>query len=219
MKQLWIFLVGSAFLLLAGCGTPSTEIPLTDGMLYENPDGAEYSVHYFGEFIVEGIDPEIAFLPTIAEETLVVKKITEMYTEYFLFSAGLWKEYLSANEDTLPGNVVFFDGYIVPDNWVENRYSQVVSVNALNKVRNADKETIDQLLANYASCETDTDCTTYYGACPFGCDQGVNVKFLNIAQQMIENYRKNQSEQCEYGCMEIKGVSCQNSVCVVEVDR
>ena len=140
------------------------------------------------------------------------------HTEIILFPAGTRENYLDITTDALPENVLFFEGKVEPLS-DENRYYQVSSITTLHKIRNADKSEIDQLLAKYAYCETDTDCTTYYGACPFGCGQGVNVKFLDISQKIIENYRNNQSEQCEYGCVATTGVKCENTTCIATTEE
>ena len=74
---------------------------------------------------------------------------------------------------------------------------------------------IEYLLEEYAYCEVDEDCTSFYADCPFGCGRGINVAFLETAQTLIKDFRTNSALACEYGCIEIQGVSCKNNKCVV----
>ena len=81
---------------------------------------------------------------------------------------------------------------------------------------------INWLLEEYAYCEADEDCTRFYATCPFGCGKGINVAFLDTAQATINTFRQHQLEtngvMCEYWCVEVQGVSCQDHKCVIQAE-
>ena len=220
MKRFWLLLIGCSLILLTGCWTTPEEVPMTERMLYRDLDGANYSIPYSGELTIDGIGPEMGFLPDASEGTLIASQLFEDHADHLLFPVELWETYLKIPSDALPENIIFFEGEVeVFDTRAENNYYHVVTIDTLYKVKDADKDAIDQLLTKYAYCETDIDCTTYYASCPFGCWQGVNVKYLDISQKIIKNYRSNQEMQCEYGCVATTGVKCENYICVAQSER
>jgi hypothetical protein len=101
-----------------------------------------------------------------------------------------------------------------------NRYYQAQIIEQLEKVKDASQEEIEELIRGYGYCEADSDCVGFYGDCPFGCGKAVNAKFLGISQQLIAYYRETQAAlgnpQCVYSCVEMEGVKCENSQCVVQ---
>ena len=82
------------------------------------------------------------------------------------------------------------------------------------------QEETEQLLNQYAYCEKDEECTSFYAKCPFGCGRGINMQFLDTAQNLIKNFRQHQLEingiMCEYDCIEVQKVSCINNTCTVD---
>lgn len=76
------------------------------------------------------------------------------------------------------------------------------------------------MIDGYNYCESDSDCGAFYGDCPFDCHQVVNVKFLDISQQLIENYIERRlaagAAQCMYGCVDIGTAKCEDYKCVLE---
>ena len=84
------------------------------------------------------------------------------------------------------------------------------------------EEEINQLLEQYAYCEIDEDCTSFYAECPFGCGRGINKQYLDVAQTLINNFKQHQLENdgmvCIYWCVEIQGVTCQNYKCIVHTE-
>jgi len=68
--------------------------------------------------------------------------------------------------------------------------------------------------ANY--CQVVEDCQMVaVSKCPFGCYVYVNQQEASRIEQMLNEYRSN----CEYGCLEMKGVECRNTICQVISDE
>lgn len=84
------------------------------------------------------------------------------------------------------------------------------------------EEEINQFIEENAYCEVDEDCTRFYAKCPFGCGRGINVWRVDSAQILIDEFIQHQIETngiiCEYGCVEVLGVSCQNHKCSVHTE-
>lgn len=206
-----ILMVGflSSIILLAGCGN-NTDTP-RDGQGLPNNATA-----YSGELVVAGIGPEVSFEATVDSDVLVLKQTFEDHTDHLFLSRPFWDNYLDMMEDALPGNVVNFDGFVVAlDAAAGNHYYEVVATDTLEKIRNATKEEVEAIIESYGFCESDEDCATTYGKCPLGCWITVNTKFLDITNQIVDNFWNTQENQCMYKCMEIWPVSCENFRCVI----
>lgn len=85
-----------------------------------------------------------------------------------------------------------------------SHYYRVLTIDNWQKVKEPEKAEIQEILASYNFCEADSDCVSFYGECPFGCFQAVNVKFLDISQQVMKNYLERKTAegepQCNYNC-------------------
>jgi hypothetical protein len=115
---------------------------------------------------------------------------------------------------TLPWNIVYFDGIIYPLEWAAgNHYYQVVEVYSLEKIWNPTKEKVQEIVDSYRYCEQDSDCSWFYGDCPFGCHQAVNTKYLNITQNVMKNWYNAWEPKCVYDCVAIEWAKCENYKC------
>jgi|SRR5690606_1274831 len=64
--------------------------------------------------------------------------------------------------------------------------------------------------ANY--CEVVSDCQQVaVSKCPFGCYIYVNKDEGGRIEELLSGFQSN----CEYGCIEMKGVDCVNNTCEV----
>lgn len=139
----------------------------------------------------------------------------------------------SSYADFQTGELFIFSGTVkYLDAGAGNRWYEGISVDEIVRVRsqpafdswnsNPTKEEIESRLETMNYCETQDDCATFYASCPFGCGKAVNKAELNDAQQLIENYRSQQAKlgnpQCEYKCVEIKGVKCEANKCIVLIE-
>ena|SRR3989338_5127630 len=61
--------------------------------------------------------------------------------------------------------------------------------------------------ANY--CETNEDCVSAGGQCPFGCYIYVNKNEVSRIKNLISSYKSN----CIYDCMYCPTVECKNNKC------
>lgn len=179
------------------------------------PTNPEDVIPYAGELVVAGIGPVTSFEESVGEDVLVLRQNFEDHTDHVFLNKTFWDSYLDSNEDVLPGNIVSFEGDVIAlDAAAGNHYYEVVSIQNLTKTRNATKEEVETILKSYNYCEQDSDCATTYGKCPLECWIAVNTKFLDVSHQIIDQYRNTQENQCEYKCMEMSPVTCENSVCV-----
>lgn len=163
------------------------------------PPISQEPIFYTGELSVDGIGPHSSFKESVDEEVLVLRQNFTDHTDYLFFNKPLWEKYLNTNEDALPGNIISFEGEIIAlDATAGNHYYEVVSTHKLTKSRNATQEEIENILKNYNFCEQDSDCATTYGKCPLGCWIAVNNTFLDVTNQIIDNFWNNQDTQCVY---------------------
>jgi hypothetical protein len=176
---------------------------------------AAFSWHQ-GEFIVAGIWPDISFESVVGPDVLVLHQQFEDHSDHLFIDKALWEPYGNATT-FLPGDRVSFSGssqWVWLEGAAGNHYYKVVSFDTLEKVWIPTTGEIDQLLKSYTYCEQDSDCTTFYADCPFGCGKGINLKFVDIAQEIIQQYRNQQAEPCVYRCANITGVHCENYTCI-----
>ncbi len=182
------------------------------------------TTHLEGAFIVQGIQWQTTFQSDdITWDTLILTQNESDHSNHLYLSPDIRASF-SSNE-LLPGNTFYFNGEVInidagAGNFYYKNTQDGDKIQEFQKIKNADKKQIEEFLVEYNYCEKDEDCTSFYAACPFGCWKGIATKYLSTAQSLIENYRETQAstngELCEYGCMEIKGVSCNKYQCEVK---
>lgn len=208
MKKLFLLPLLSLFFLTA-CTLPSnntTEPIPTEGIAYAE------------QLTVAWIWPDISFEPTVASDTLVLKKSFEDHSDHVFIDRQSRSNYLDIQEDLIPGNIVKFVGTVKAlDAAAGNHYYQVTSIDDLIKVWIPTQEKVEELITQYSYCETDADCIGIYGQCPLSCQIAINKKYQEITERIITNFWNAQDPQCTYKCAEIKKVSCnKKSMCEVE---
>lgn len=173
---------------------------------------------YSGDLTVAGVWPKVSFEQTVADDTLVLKKTFDDYSDHIFFPRQTRSNYLDIQEDAIPGNTVRFAGKVKAlDAAAGNHYYEVVSINELKKIATPTEDEVVALIARYGYCEKDTDCVGVYGKCPLPCQIAVNTNFSGVVDGIITNFRDAQTPQCTYKCMEIKKVVCNTkSMCEVQ---
>jgi len=58
-------------------------------------------------------------------------------------------------------------------------------------------------------CDTDEDCVSIYGQCPFGCYIAVNQNEADRIYQVVHDYPSN----CAYACLPSGGARCVENQC------
>jgi hypothetical protein len=176
----------------------------------------EGSFAYSETLEVSWVGPEVSSESWIPDNTLALRytNLEESYTDHLFIDASLWENFNNGDDLTLPWNKVLFDGIIYSLEWAAgNHYYQVASINKLEKVDNPTKERVEKIIDSFSYCEADNECSSFYWECPFGCQQAVNTKYLDIAQKVMKNWYDNNEPKCVYDCVAIKWVKCENYKC------
>lgn len=164
--------------------------------------------------IVKWVWPIISGEAWIWEEVLALNKTFEAHSDHIFIEKALWESFLTEWDITLPWTKVKFKWKIVGiDAGAWNHYYNATVVDQLTKTADATRSEIDTLLQNYAFCEVDADCDSFYWECPFGCHQYMNKKYSDIAKQVMKNFINNNPPICTYKCIELPIVKCENYQC------
>ncbi|GHW02701.1 hypothetical protein AGMMS50249_4870 [candidate division SR1 bacterium] len=173
-----------------------------------------------GDFTVDGIQGQTLFNPGVSPDILVMTR-RDMSRIDHLFIHYSTRENFS-DEDLLPGTTFFFNGAVQSidagaGSFYYIDYGDGIGIDTFEKTKEAEKSDINQLLNSYEVCETDSDCIVFHGKCPFDSPRGINSKFSEVAQNLINHYLSWQTEPSELICndksINIKNVKCNNYAC------
>ena len=176
---------------------------------------------YEWELIIAWVGPEISFEPTVEEWTLVLKWSFEDHSDHIFLGEWIWEEYFQDESDYLPWNSVKFKWVVEFIDWAAgNHYYNVKSINKLELVKYADADEIKEIFEGYNYCELNSDCWYFMWECPLGCYISLNVKYIDIASNMVSNFVNHLwDERCVYGCLYMDKAVCNNYKCeMVEAD-
>ena len=170
---------------------------------------------YKWELTIAGVWPEISFEPTVAEWTLVLKWYFEDHADHIFLNKWMREEYLKEESDYLPWNKVKFEWIVQFLDWAAgNHYYEVESIDKLEVVDYSNEEEVKDLLDSYNYCESNSDCGYFLWECPFWCYIPINVRHIDIASSIINNYFNHlDGELCIYDCVEMNKAVCNNYKC------
>ena len=172
--------------------------------------------NYEWELTIAWVGPEISFEPTVEEWTLVLKWYFEDHSDHIFLPAGTREDKFTGKSDYLPWNKVKFEWYIVGLDWAAwNHYYQVVNVDKLELVTYPNADEIKSLFEWYNYCEKDSDCWYFMWECPLGCYIPLNVKYIDIASNIVTNFVNHlwDDERCVYGCLLMNKAVCNDYKC------
>ncbi len=69
---------------------------------------------------------------------------------------------------------------------------------------------VEDQLDGWNYCQTDEDCQSLYGYCPFACAQVVNKQHIDDADELMREFVDQQEEKCVYDCRVPDEVKCLN---------
>ena len=143
------------------------------------------NITYTGELTIVWIWPIESFEPTVSENTLVLKKKLEDYSDHIFVDRQSWSNYLDIKEDIIPGNTVKFSGTVKTlDAAAGNHYYHVSKIDVLEKIKTPNAEEIRELINKYSYCENDLDCKTIQSKCHLDCHIPINKKYRNTAKKL-----------------------------------
>lgn len=199
MKKIWLLASLVCCLFILWCGSQKLW---------------EWEGIYNDDLIVAWVWPEISFEPTVEEWTLVLKNGFEDHIDHVFLNKWIWEEYLKNETDYLPWNIVKFKWIVKALDWAAgNHYYEVVSINKLKVIDYPDESAIKDLLEGYSYCESDSDCWYIMWECPLWCYIPLNIKYIDIASNIVSNFINNLSERCEYKCVVMNKAKCENYKC------
>ena len=174
----------------------------------------EWESIYNGKLIILGVGPEISFEPTVDDWTLVLKWYFEYHSDHIFLNKWIWEEYLKEKSDYLPWNVVRFKWVLKYLDWAAgNHYYEVKSIDELKVVEYANADEIKEIFDSYNYCESDSDCGYFMWECPLWCYIPLNVKYIDIASNIVSNFVNHLEERCVYGCLALDKAKCVNYKC------
>jgi hypothetical protein len=170
---------------------------------------------YNWELVIAWVWPEISFESTIEDWALVLKWYFEDHSDHIFLNKWLWEEYFNEESDYLPWNTVKFKWVVEFIDWAAgNHYYNVKSIEKLKIKAYPNAEEIKNLFEWYNYCESDSDCGYFIWECPLGCYIPLNVKYIDIASQIVSNFINNLwEERCVYGCLYADKAVCNNYKC------
>lgn len=170
---------------------------------------------YNWKLTIAGVWPEISFESTVDEGTLVLKWYFEDHCDHIFLNKWIWEEYLKEENDYLPWNTVKFKWIVKILDWAAgNHYYEVESIDKLEVVNYPNEEEVKNLLDSYSYCESDSDCGYLLWECPFWCYVPINIKYIDIASSIMNNYFNHlNGELCIYDCIEMNKAKCENYKC------
>ena len=171
--------------------------------------------NYQWELTIAWVWPEISFEPTVEEWTLVLKWYFEDHSDHIFLHADNWEKYFNEEFDYLPWNKIKFEWYVTPlDAAAWNHYYEVVNVDMLELVNYPNADEVKNLFEWYNYCEKDSDCWYFMWECPLGCYIPLNVKYIDIASNIVTNFVNHLwDERCAYNCLLMDKVVCNNYKC------
>ena len=174
----------------------------------------EWESIYNGKLIISGVGPEISFEPTVENETLVLKWYFEYHSDHIFLNKWIWEEYLKEESDYLPWNVVRFKWVLKYLDWAAgNHYYEVKSIDELKVVEYPNADEIKEIFDSYNYCESDSDCGYFMWECPLWCYIPLNVKYMDVASNIVANFVNHLDERCVYDCIEMNKARCENYKC------
>lgn len=199
MKKFYMFILLTCCIFVLWCGSQK---------LWENER------YYIWELIIAWVWPEISFEPIVEEWTLVLKWNFEDHSDHVFFNEWMWEEYLNKNFDYLPWNTVKFKWVVEFLDWAAgNHYYNVKSINKLEIVEHPNTDKINKILDSYNYCESDSDCGYFMWECPLWCYIPLNIKYIDIASNIVANFVNHLDERCVYGCLALNKAVCNDYKC------
>lgn len=71
------------------------------------------------------------------------------------------------------------------------------------------EDSIKQEIEKARACTTDAECANVASKCPFGCNVTVNQKDAEYIRGLVDGFQSN----CQYDCVALDKIVCQNSLC------
>ena len=171
---------------------------------------------YEWKLLISWVWSELSFESTIDSWTLVLKWIFEDHSDHLFLNMWMWEEYLKNESDYLPWNTVGFRWIVEFLDWaVGNHFYNVISVDNLELVEYPNADEIKNLFEWYNYCEKDSDCWYFVWECPFGCYIPLNVKYIDVASNIVTNFVNHlwENEYCEYDCLYADKAVCNDYKC------
>ena len=170
---------------------------------------------YEWEFIIAWVWPEISFESTVGGGTLVLKWSFEDHSDHIFLPSGTREDRFTEESDYLPWNKVKFEWYVAPlDTAAWNHYYEVVNVEKLELINYPNSDEVKNLFEWYNYCEKDSDCWYFMWECPFGCYIPLNVKYIDIASNIVANFINHiWKERCVYNCLNMDKAVCNDYKC------
>lgn len=171
--------------------------------------------NYQWELSVAWVWSEMSFEPTIEEWTLVLRWSFEDHSDHIFLPAGMREDKINEESDYLPWNKVKFEWYVIPLDWAAgNHYYEVVNLESLELAKYPNADEIKDLFEWYNYCESDSDCWYFMWECPLGCYIPLNVKYIDVASNIVSNFVNNLwDERCVYSCLAMDKVVCNDYKC------
>ena len=170
--------------------------------------------NYNWKLTIAWVGPEISFEPTVEEWTLVLKWYFEDHSDHIFLPAGTREDKFDDESEYLPWNTVKFVWYVAPlDTAAGNHYYEVVNVDKLIVVNYSNEKEVKELLDSYNYCENDLDCGYFIWECPLWCYIPLNIKYIDIASNIVSNFINHLDEQCVYDCLALNKAKCENYKC------
>ena len=165
---------------------------------------------------VAGVWPEISWEPVVDEWTLVLQQWFEDHAAHLFIKEWLWEKYFVNESDFLPWTSLKFEWEVEFLDWAAgNHYYNVKRINKLKIIDYPTADEIKTILDGYNYCESNSDCWYFVWECPLGCYIPLNVKYIDVASKIVNNYVNHlwDDERCVYGCLLMNKAVCNDYKC------